>query len=143
RARGDAAVLEYTAKFDKTTLSTIALRAPFPAALTTQLPAHVKQAIDQAYENIYKFHDAQYDRSPLHVETLPGVVCSRFARAIRRVGLYVPGGSAVLPSSALMLGIPAKVAGVEDIIFATPPRKDGTICPEVLYVAEKVGASMV
>lgn len=72
-----------------------------------------------------------------------GLICSRLPRPIEKVGLYVPGGSAVLPSTALMLGVPAQVAGCKRIIFATPPKKDGTVCKEVLYVAEKVGAEGV
>jgi phosphoribosyl-ATP pyrophosphohydrolase/phosphoribosyl-AMP cyclohydrolase/histidinol dehydrogenase len=108
-----------------------------------QLKPEVREAIDQAYANIYKFHDAQLDKEPLIVETMPGVTCSRFVRPIQRVGLYVPGGSAVLPSSTLMLGVPAKVAGCTEIVVATPPRKDGSVAPEVMYVAHKIGASCV
>jgi phosphoribosyl-ATP pyrophosphohydrolase/phosphoribosyl-AMP cyclohydrolase/histidinol dehydrogenase len=74
---------------------------------------------------------------------MPGVVCSRFARPIARVGLYIPGGTAILPSTALMLGIPAQVAGCQTIVFATPPRPDGSISPEVIYVAHLVGASAI
>jgi phosphoribosyl-ATP pyrophosphohydrolase/phosphoribosyl-AMP cyclohydrolase/histidinol dehydrogenase len=142
RSRGDVAVLELTAKFDGVTLKSPVMRAPFPENLK-RIESNVKAAIDQAFANIEKFHSAQLDRQDLVVETMPGVVCSRFSRPIQRVGLYVPGGTAVLPSTALMLGIPASVAGCEQIIIATPPRKDGSISPEVLYVAEKVGASMV
>jgi len=103
----------------------------------------VHAAIDVAYANIHKFHEAQASSDTLVVETMPGVVCSRFARPIARVGLYVPGGTAVLPSTALMLGIPAQVAGCKEIVLATPPRPDGTISPEVMYVAHLVGASAV
>jgi phosphoribosyl-ATP pyrophosphohydrolase/phosphoribosyl-AMP cyclohydrolase/histidinol dehydrogenase len=102
-----------------------------------------RAAIDCAYENIYTFHCAQLDRRPLVVETMPGVKCSRFVRPIERVGLYVPGGTAMLPSTALMLGVPAKVAGCREIVLACPPRKDGTVAPEVAYVAHKVGASRI
>ncbi|CAG8610055.1 2518_t:CDS:2 [Gigaspora margarita] len=142
RNKGDAAIIEYTAKFDKVQLSTPVISAPFPPEAMA-LDDVTRRAIDQAYDNIYKFHDAQYDRSTLVVETIPGVVCSRFSRPIERVGLYVPGGTAILPSTTLMLGIPAKVAGCKEIIIASPPRKDGTVVPEVLYVAHKVGASKV
>ncbi|CAG8588065.1 23261_t:CDS:2 [Racocetra persica] len=142
RNKGDTALIEYTAKFDKVQLNTPVISAPFPPEAMA-LDDVTRCAIDKAYENIYKFHDAQYDRSTLVVETMPGVVCSRFSRPIERVGLYVPGGTAVLPSTALMLGIPAKVAGCKEIIIASPPRKDGTVVPEVLYVAHKVGASKV
>lgn len=142
RERGDAAVLELTSKFDRVQLSSTVIKAPFSPE-SMQLDEKTRAAIDQAYENIYRFHDAQMDRETLVVETMPGVVCSRFARPIERVGLYVPGGTAVLPSSALMLGVPAKVAGCKQIVLATPPRPDGSIVPEVMYVAHKVGATHV
>ncbi|KAI9011115.1 histidine biosynthesis trifunctional-protein [Gaertneriomyces semiglobifer] len=142
RSRGDAALLELTEKFDRVKLDKTVIKAPFDPALY-ELPDNVRIAIDQAYENIYKFHEAQLDRSELRVETMPGVVCTRFFRPIERVGLYVPGGTAVLPSSTLMLGVPAKVAGCSEIVVATPPKKDGTVAPEVMYVANKIGASTV
>ncbi|KAJ3090330.1 trifunctional histidinol dehydrogenase [Quaeritorhiza haematococci] len=144
RERGDAALLDLTLKFDRVQLSSPVIRAPFDQAIIDSVKPEVRKAIDQAYENVYKFHKAQLDESAvLTVEIMPGVVCSRFARPIERVGLYIPGGTAVLPSSALMLGVPAKVAGCREIVFATPPRKDGSVVPEVLYVAHKVGASTV
>jgi phosphoribosyl-ATP pyrophosphohydrolase/phosphoribosyl-AMP cyclohydrolase/histidinol dehydrogenase len=106
------------------------------------LPDAVCAAIDAAYANVRKFHAAQVSET-LVVETMPGVVCTRFARPIARVGLYVPGGTAILPSTALMLGIPAQVAGCKEIVLATPPRPDGSVSPEVMYVAHLVGASAV
>ncbi|KAJ1940994.1 trifunctional histidinol dehydrogenase, partial [Linderina macrospora] len=123
RANGDASVLEFTEKFDRVKMSDVVIRAPFAVP---ELPAKVRAAIDQAYENVRTFHAAQLG-SDTCVETMPGIKCSRFSRAIERVGLYVPGGSAVLPSSALMLGVPAQVAGCREIVLATPPRADGTI----------------
>ncbi|KAG6333724.1 hypothetical protein ID866_5367 [Astraeus odoratus] len=148
RTRGDAALLHLTAKFDKAQLDKPILLPPFypppPSARGThQLDHAVKDAIDVAYENVRKFHAAQVDRKTLVVETMPGVTCSRFARPVARVGLYVPGGTAVLPSTALMLGVPAQVAGCEEIVIATPPRPDGSISPEVLYVAHLVGANVI
>ncbi|KIK48957.1 hypothetical protein CY34DRAFT_797754 [Suillus luteus UH-Slu-Lm8-n1] len=145
RARGDSALRELTAKFDKAQLDTPLLLPPFyPLAPEAQrLDPAVRDAIDAAYSNVYKFHAAQIDGAPLVVETMPGVTCTRFARPIARVGLYVPGGTAVLPSTALMLGVPAQVAGCEKIVIATPPRADGSISPEVLYVAHKVGAHAI
>ncbi|CAJ0835948.1 10434_t:CDS:2 [Entrophospora sp. SA101] len=154
--RGDKALIELTAKFDGIKLDSPVISAPFPSE-AMMLDDDTRNAIDQAYENIYKFHEAQYDRSTLVVETMPaqydrstlvvetmpGVVCSRFSRPIERVGLYVPGGTATLPSTTLMLGIPAKVAGCKQITIASPPCKDGSVIPEVLYVAHKVGASKV
>ncbi|KAH7391116.1 histidine biosynthesis trifunctional protein [Phaeosphaeria sp. MPI-PUGE-AT-0046c] len=143
RSRGDAALLEYTHKFEKaTSLTSPVLRAPFPPELM-QLAPETANAIDISFENIRKFHAAQKEDKPLQVETMPGVVCSRFARPIERVGLYVPGGTAVLPSTALMLGVPAMVAGCKTIVLATPPRSSGKVTPEVVYAAHKVGAEMI
>ncbi|RDB22668.1 Histidine biosynthesis trifunctional protein [Hypsizygus marmoreus] len=142
RARGDAALIELTAKFDKVQLKSTVIFPPF-APESMQIDPTVKSAIDQAYANIRKFHEAQNSEGTLVVETMPGVVCSRFARPIGRVGLYVPGGTAILPSTALMLGIPAQVAGCKEVVLATPPRADGTISPEVMYVAHRVGASAI
>jgi phosphoribosyl-ATP pyrophosphohydrolase/phosphoribosyl-AMP cyclohydrolase/histidinol dehydrogenase len=142
RARGDVALLELTAKFDKAHLSSTVIFPPF-APESMVIPTPVREAINKAYANIRKFHEAQAETSTLVVETLPGVVCSRFVRPISRVGLYVPGGTAVLPSTALMLGVPAQVAGCKEIVLATPPRPDGSISAEVMYVAHLVGASAV
>ncbi|KAF1835112.1 histidine biosynthesis trifunctional protein [Decorospora gaudefroyi] len=143
KSRGDAALLEYTHKFEKaTSLTSPVLRAPFPPELM-QLSPETAKAIDVSYENIRKFHAAQKEDKPLRVETMPGIVCSRFARPIERVGLYVPGGTAVLPSTALMLGVPAMVAGCKKIVIATPPRSNGQVTPEVVYVAHKVGAESI
>lgn len=143
KTRGDAAVLEYTHKFEKaTSLTSPVLKAPFPETMMQLAPQTIK-AIDISFENIRKFHAAQKETKPLVVETMPGVVCSRFSRAIERVGLYVPGGTAVLPSTALMLGVPAMVAGCKKIILASPPRADGTLTPEIVYVAHKVGAEAI
>ncbi|KAF8305861.1 histidine biosynthesis trifunctional-protein [Clavulina sp. PMI_390] len=142
RVKGDAGLLELTAKFDKATLTSPIIRAPFPPE-SMVIPEDVRSAIDVAYDNIFKFHAAQAEKAPLVIETMPGVVCTRFARPIARVGLYVPGGTAILPSTALMLGIPAQVAGCKEIVLATPPRPDGSISPEVMYVAQRVGATAV
>ena len=141
KERGDDALREYTLKFDKVSLQSNVLKAPFDDPI---LEENVKSALDVAFDNIYKFHAAQLDVDEvLKVETMPGVFCSRFVRAIENVGIYVPGGTAVLPSTALMLGIPALVAKCKNIVIATPPRKDGSICPEVVYVAKKIGASTI
>jgi phosphoribosyl-ATP pyrophosphohydrolase/phosphoribosyl-AMP cyclohydrolase/histidinol dehydrogenase len=140
---GDKALLGFTHKFEKAiSLTSPVLKAPFPQALMNLSPETIK-AIDISFENIRKFHAAQKDDKPLQVETMPGIVCSRFARPIERVGLYVPGGTAVLPSTALMLGVPAMVAGCKKIVIASPPRADGSITPEIVYVAHKVGAESI
>jgi phosphoribosyl-ATP pyrophosphohydrolase/phosphoribosyl-AMP cyclohydrolase/histidinol dehydrogenase len=143
KKNGDKAVLAYTHKFEKaTSLTSAILRAPFPKELM-ELPQETIEAIDTSFENIRKFHAAQRDEKPLQVETMPGVVCSRFSKPIGAVGLYIPGGTAVLPSTALMLGVPAMVAGCKRIVFASPPRQDGKLTPEVVYAAHKVGAESV
>jgi phosphoribosyl-ATP pyrophosphohydrolase / phosphoribosyl-AMP cyclohydrolase / histidinol dehydrogenase len=143
RERGDAALLEYTHKFEKaTSLTSPVLKAPYPQHLM-DLPQETIDAIDTSYENIRKFHAAQKEEGSLSVETMPGVICQRFSRPIERVGLYVPGGTAVLPSTALMLGVPAKVAGCKKIVLASPPRADGSVTPEIVYVAHKVGAESI
>lgn len=145
RQGGDEALLGLVAKFDRCTVlkDTPILRAPFPEPTADELDPAVREAIDIAYANVKKFHAAQDDGVTLRVETMPGVVCSRFSRPIARVGLYVPGGTAILPSTALMLGVPAQVAGCKEIVLATPPRPDGSISPEVMYVARLVGASAI
>ncbi len=143
RLGGDAAVLKYTHNFEKaTSLSSPVLKAPFPEDLI-QLPQETINAIDTSFENIRRFHAAQQESKTLQVETTPGVVCSRFSRPIERVGLYVPGGTAVLPSTAMMLGVPAMVAGCKKIVMATPPRQDGTVTPEIVYIAAKIGAESI
>lgn len=143
RTKGDAALLEYTHKFEKaTSLTSPVIKAPFPEKLM-QLSKETVEAIDISFENIRKFHSAQKDDKPLVVETMPGVVCSRFVRPIEKVGLYVPGGTAVLPSTTMMLGVPAMVAGCKSIVIASPPRADGSISPEIVYVAHKVGAESI
>ncbi len=107
-----------------------------------QLLPDVTAAFDVAYNNIRAFHEAQ--RGPdVSVETMPGVRCGRVTRPINAVGLYVPGGTAVLPSSALMLAVPAQIAGCGIVVLATPPRPDGSITPEVLYCARKAGVTHV
>ncbi|KAJ1389711.1 Histidinol dehydrogenase, conserved site [Sesbania bispinosa] len=138
--RGDAAVKEYTLRFDKAELDKIVeIVSELPDPL---LDAPVKEAFDVAYSNIYAFHAAQ--RTPeRNVENMKGVQCKRVARSINSVGLYVPGGTAVLPSTALMLAVPAQIAGCKTIVLATPPAQDGTICKEVLYCAKKAGVTHI
>lgn len=141
---GDKALLELTAKFDGVSLDSPVLRAPFPESLM-QISADMKEAIDLSMQNIEKFHRAQLPKEEvMTVETSPGVFCSRFAKPIENVGLYVPGGTAVLPSTAMMLGVPAKVAGCKNIVVASPPaRATGKLTPEVVYVAHQLGASAI
>ncbi|TXT13193.1 hypothetical protein VHUM_01594 [Vanrija humicola] len=143
RNEGDAGLKAMTKQFDKAELSSNIQLPPFATPSLSELPMEVRMAIDQAYLNVKTFHAAQVDKKPLKVETMPGVVCSRFARPIQRVGIYVPGGTAILPSTAIMLGVPAQVAGCKEIVLATPPRADGSISPEVLYVAQLTGVTAI
>lgn len=139
---GDKKLLELTEKFDGVKLESPILTAPFSADLM-KISDEVKASIDMSIENVKKFHAAQLDNTELVVETQPGVVCKRFSRPIESVGLYIPGGTAVLPSTSLHLGVPAMVAGCKNIVLASPPRKDGTLSPEVVYVAHQIGAKAV
>ncbi|KAI5959366.1 HIS4 [Candida theae] len=144
KSNGDKALLELTAKFDGVTLDAPVLSSPFPESLMN-ISQEMKDAIDLSMANIEKFHAAQLPKDAvMTVETAPGVYCSRFAKPIENVGLYVPGGTAVLPSTAMMLGVPAKVAGCKNIVIASPPsRSTGQLTPEVVYVAHKLGASCI
>ncbi|KAA8537069.1 hypothetical protein F0562_029547 [Nyssa sinensis] len=138
--RGDAAVKDYTARFDKVELDEIVENVnelPHP-----ELDAAVREAFDVAYNNIYAFHAAQKSAERI-VENMKGVKCKRVARSIASVGLYVPGGTAVLPSTALMLSVPAQIAGCKTVVLATPPSRDGSICKEVLYCAKKAGVTHI
>jgi len=143
RKEGDAGLKAMTSQFDKAQLESNVLLPPFATPGEDVLPPSVRKAIDVAYDNVKTFHQAQAEKEPLQVTTMPGVVCSRFVRPIARVGVYVPGGTAILPSTAIMLGVPAQVAGCKEIVMATPPRPDGSISPEVLYVAKLVGVTCI
>ncbi|GAB4836515.1 Histidinol dehydrogenase, chloroplastic [Ancistrocladus abbreviatus] len=140
RSRGDDAVKDYTARFDKVKLDRIV--EDVADLSEPELDPAVKEAFDVAYENIYAFHAAQKSAEKT-VENMKGVRCKRIARSIGAVGLYVPGGTAVLPSTALMLSIPAKIAGCKTVVLATPPSQDGSICKEVLYCAKKAGVTHI
>ncbi|KAH9317639.1 hypothetical protein KI387_019408, partial [Taxus chinensis] len=140
RQRGDVAVREFTSEFDRVKLEKI---VEYVADLPDpELEPTIQAAFDVAYENIWAFHNAQ--RIPEQVvENMKGVICKRVSRSIHAVGLYVPGGTAVLPSTALMLAVPAQIAGCRTIILSTPPRPDGSICKEVLYCAKKSGVTHI
>lgn len=139
---GDKALLSYADQFDKVKLSTLFIGKEEIATLAKQIPLSVKNAIDVAYQNIYKFHAAQL-KTEAKVETMEGVVCWREARAIEKVGLYIPGGTAVLPSTFLMLGIPAKIAGCKEIVVCSPPQSDGKINTYIAYVASLLNIEKV
>ncbi len=131
RAEGDAALIELTEKFDKFTPESIRVSEQEIDAASERLSDEMKQALETAYNNISKFHKAQ-KAAPIKVETMPGVVCEQVTRAINKVGLYIPGGSAPLPSTVLMLGVPAQIAGCRKVVLCSPPP----IADEILYVAK-------
>ncbi|ELR67378.1 Histidinol dehydrogenase [Photobacterium marinum] len=134
RQRGDDALLELTEKFDKVSPESIKVGTEEVNAAADRLSENMKQALQQAYDNIAIFHKAQKQK-PLRVETQPGVVCEQVTRPINSVGLYIPGGSAPLPSTVLMLGVPAQIAGCRQIVLCSPPP----IADEILYVAKLCG----
>lgn len=142
RENGDAAVSRLTEKFDG--ISPTTLEVPFKdlEAAWNALPASDQSVIERARRNIKRFHKAQTPE-PIEVETEPGVICRREARAIETAGLYVPGGTAPLVSTLLMLAVPAKVAGVKNRIIVTPPGKDGTVDPTILAAAFRCKVSRV
>ncbi|RTR25581.1 histidinol dehydrogenase [Deinococcus radiophilus] len=142
RAEGDAALQRLTAQFDRVELPTPRLTPGQVEVQAARVPAEVRAAIDAAYDNIYAFHAAQQPR-PVTVETQPGVICELRYAPLQRVGLYIPGGSAVLPSSVLMLGIPAALAGCQHLVLCSPPGADGLLSPAVCYAATKVGVTDV
>ena len=142
RARGDVALRELTLRLDGVAMDEFEVAEAEFADADATLTAALKMAIAEAASRIEGFHRAGMPQ-PLHVETAPGVNCERLPRAISRVGLYVPGGSAPLPSTALMLGIPAIMAGCREVILCTPPGKDGTVEAAVLYAAQLCGVVRV
>src|SRR5690606_35673706 len=137
-ARGDAAVREYALRLDGVDIDGLAVDPADIDAATAGLPARLAEAMAAAAARIETFHRAGMQQG-YAIETAPGVQCGRIVRPIRRVGLYVPAGSAPLPSTALMLGIPARLAGCEDVVLCTPPRADGGADPLVLAAAALCG----
>ncbi len=142
RADGDATLRALTRRFDGVELDAIEVAAEEFDAAAESLPTDLRAAIDEAYARIRVFHLAAVPND-LRVETAPGVVCERISRAIPAVGLYVPAGSAPLPSTALMLGVPAQIAGCADVVMCSPPQKDGRVEPSVLYAARCCGIRRV
>jgi histidinol dehydrogenase len=138
----DAALISLTERFDGVHLDGLEVSPTEFATAAREVPEHVRAAMREARERLLAWHRAGMAGEFL-VDTAPGVSCGRILRGIRRVGLYVPSGSAPLPSTALMLGVPARLAGCEEIILCTPPRKDGRADPTVLVAAELCGISRV
>jgi histidinol dehydrogenase len=141
-ARGDAALLEYTAKFDRVEHPSLRVSDAEITGATANLSEELKAAIRLAYGNIERFHRPQLE-APVRIETQPGVVCWRKSVPIQRVGLYIPGGTAPLFSTILMLGVPSAIAGVPERVLCTPPQPDNSVHPAILFTANLVGIRQI
>lgn len=142
KEEGDQAVKKYTAQFDQVNLEDFKVSEVEIEAAIALVPNNLKEAIQQAKKNIEVFHSSQRERVQV-VETMEGISCWRKSVAIDKVGLYIPAGTAPLFSTVLMLGIPAKLAGCQEIVLCSPPTKEGTINPVILYAASLVGCTKI
>lgn len=142
RENGDKAVKAYELKFDKVELNSLAVTEEEIKEAEAIVSKELKDAIVLAKGNIQKFHSAQAQELPC-VETMPGVTCWQKAKPIEKVGLYIPGGTAPLFSTVLMLAIPAQIAGCKEIVLCTPPNKEGKVHPAVLFAAKTAGVSKI
>lgn len=142
KLRGDSALIEFTSQFDQVQLTAIQLDTEVIEAAASKLSSSLKNAIQSAKVNIEKFHSTQIQKVE-KVETMPGVWCWRKSVGIEKVGIYIPGGTAPLFSTVLMLGVPAVLAGCKEIILCTPPNKEGQIAPAILYAAHLVGITKI
>ncbi|WP_159638683.1 histidinol dehydrogenase [Sphingobacterium composti Ten et al. 2007 non Yoo et al. 2007] len=132
RQKGDSSLVNFAAKFDQVQLDKLYLDKAEIEELALTISRDQQRALEIAFQNIHKFHSVQNKRERV-VETMPGVKCWREIRPIEKVGLYIPGGSAVLPSTLLMLGVPARIAGCKEIVVCSPPQKNGKINGFVAY----------
>ncbi|MBQ8888300.1 MAG: histidinol dehydrogenase [Bacteroidaceae bacterium] len=142
KSEGDKAVIEYEERFDSVRLDSLAVTEAEMKEAETNVPIELKVAILLAQRNIYTFHKKQKFEGR-KVETMEGVTCWQKAVGIEKVGLYIPGGTAPLFSTVLMLAVPAKIAGCKEIILCTPPNKEGKIHPAILYAAQVAGVSKI
>ncbi|NJL76386.1 MAG: histidinol dehydrogenase [Saprospiraceae bacterium] len=142
KIQGDQALMDYTARFDQVHLESLAVSPTEMAAAIQLVPQNLKLAIQTAKRNIEQFHRAQISSVEI-VQTMPGVECWRKNIGIEKVGLYIPGGTAPLFSTVLMLGVPAKLAGCKEIILCSPPDKSGNLHPAILFAADLVGVTQV
>ena len=142
KTKGDKVVRKYTKDFDGVKLKKLAVNEKEIKTAESLLSQELKAAIQQARSNIEKFHRSQIEEVKV-VETMPGINCWRRSIGIEKVGIYIPGGSAPLFSTALMLAIPAVIAGCKEIILCTPPSKDGSINPAILYTANLCGINKI
>lgn len=142
REEKDKGLLELTARFDGVDLDSIQVREDDFSQVEGTLSDELKNAIKQAYDNIFAFHFSQMEAVKV-IETMPGVKCWRKSLPIQKVGLYIPGGTAPLFSTILMLGIPAQIAGCQEVVLCSPPDKNGQVHPAILFAARLVGAHKV
>lgn len=142
RLKGDDAVFEYEEKFDKVRLNSLEVSEKEISEAEKEVSSELKAAITLAYRNIYKFHSAQIFKGE-RITTMPGVTCWQKAVPIEKIGLYIPGGTAPLFSTVLMLATPAKIAGCKEIVLCTPPDKKGKIHPAILYAAKTAGIKRI
>ena len=142
KANGDEAVIRYEEKFDHVKLSSLAVTPEEMEEANTLVPDDLKDALRLAHQNIAKFHEAQKFEGK-KIETAPGVTCWQKSVPIQKVGLYIPGGTAPLFSTVLMLATPAKIAGCEEIILCTPPNKEGKVNPAILVAAQIAGVGKI
>ncbi|MCR9083810.1 MAG: histidinol dehydrogenase [Cyclobacteriaceae bacterium] len=142
KRNGDKALIKYAYEFDHVELDSLLVPQSEIKAAADELSPELKEAIQKAKANIERFHQAQ--QSPeLIEEVMPGVVCRRKSVAIQRVGLYIPGGTAPLFSTVLMLGVPAKIAGCKEIVLCTPPNVEGKVHPAIIYTADLIGIQKI
>jgi histidinol dehydrogenase len=142
KVSGDGALRELTEQFDKVSVGNLEVTREELDEARAAVPDQLKDSIKVAADNIRKFHNAQ-KRDAMVLETMPGVKCWRKGVPISKVGIYIPGGSAPLFSTVLMLGIPAKLAGCSEIVLCTPPSRDGKINPAILFAADLVGVTRI
>lgn len=142
RTEKDKALFEFNEKFDGVQLNSLQVSVEEINDATNKVSKELKEAIQVAHQNIYKFHSSQKTEEE-KIETMPGVFCWRKSISIEKVGLYIPGGTAPLFSTVLMLSIPAKIAGCKEIILCTPPNKQGEINPAILYAAQIAGVNKI
>lgn len=142
KVRKDKAVFEYELKFDKVELDSLSVSEAEINNSEKLVSGELKNAIIKAHKNIHTFHQSQQFETK-KIETSPGVFCWQKAVGIEKVGLYIPGGTAPLFSTVLMLAIPAKIAGCKDIILCSPPDKEGTIHPAILFAAKIAGVNKI
>jgi len=138
KSQGDQALIEFTSRYDGVKLSSLKVDQATISIAKCQLGIELNESINQAYHNIKAFHESQ-QLSADKIETSPGVTCWREARSIEAIGLYIPGGTAPLFSTALMLGVPAQIAGCERVILCSPPNKSGHLHPAIIYAASLCG----